>query len=85
MRNKAARLSFTAVLSVVLGILASNTTLVAVSVKTLYSFCSAANCADGTSPFGGVIFDSTGNLYGTTLAATCLLGRGFCSVGKDAV
>ena len=34
----------------------------------LYSFCSAANCTDGDTPyFDGVIRDSAGNLYGTTL------------------
>ncbi len=32
----------------------------------LYNFCSAANCADGANPQAGVIFDSAGNLYGTT-------------------
>jgi uncharacterized repeat protein (TIGR03803 family) len=33
----------------------------------LYSFCSAPNCADGSIPeFSFVIFDSAGNLYGTT-------------------
>jgi uncharacterized repeat protein (TIGR03803 family) len=34
----------------------------------LYSFCPQANCADGALPQAGVIFDSAGNLYGTTLA-----------------
>jgi len=34
--------------------------------KTLYNFCSDANCADGASPRGGFIIDSAGNLYGTT-------------------
>ena len=34
--------------------------------KTLYSFCVQANCADGLTPFGGLIQDSIGNLYGTT-------------------
>ncbi len=33
----------------------------------LHSFCSLANCADGSAPGGGVIRDSEGNLYGTTL------------------
>jgi uncharacterized repeat protein (TIGR03803 family) len=33
----------------------------------LYSFCSQANCADGAFPQAGVIFDSSGNLYATTL------------------
>jgi uncharacterized repeat protein (TIGR03803 family) len=31
----------------------------------LHSFCSFTNCADGSSPQGGVIRDSAGNLYGT--------------------
>jgi uncharacterized repeat protein (TIGR03803 family) len=32
----------------------------------LYSFCSQANCADGSTPAAGLIEDSAGNLYGTT-------------------
>ncbi|HEX4295994.1 MAG TPA: choice-of-anchor tandem repeat GloVer-containing protein [Rhizomicrobium sp.] len=32
----------------------------------LYSFCVKTNCADGSKPTGGVIFDSAGNLLGTT-------------------
>jgi uncharacterized repeat protein (TIGR03803 family) len=32
----------------------------------LYSFCSQENCADGANPQAGVIFDSVGNLYGST-------------------
>jgi len=35
-------------------------------VSTLYSFCSLANCADGSQPRSGVTADSEGNLYGTT-------------------
>jgi uncharacterized repeat protein (TIGR03803 family) len=34
--------------------------------KVLYKFCSTADCADGASPYAGLIFDSVGNLYGTT-------------------
>ena len=32
----------------------------------LYSFCSATNCSDGSLPLAGVIFDTAGNLFGTT-------------------
>jgi uncharacterized repeat protein (TIGR03803 family) len=33
----------------------------------LYSFCASANCSDGGEPVGGLVFDSAGNLYGTTV------------------
>jgi uncharacterized repeat protein (TIGR03803 family) len=36
------------------------------SEKALYKFCSTTNCADGKSPYAGLIFDSAGNLFGTT-------------------
>lgn len=34
--------------------------------SVLYSFCSLANCADGSGPSAGLIFDAKGNLHGTT-------------------
>lgn len=36
--------------------------------NVLYSFCSTGgkNCTDGQGPFGGVVMDSDGDLYGTT-------------------
>lgn len=33
--------------------------------KTLYSFCSARGCTDGSGP-GGVVMDSSGNFFGVT-------------------
>jgi uncharacterized repeat protein (TIGR03803 family) len=47
--------------------------------SVLYSFCSVKNCADGGIPFGGLIFDAGGNLYGTTTGGgdvTCNSGNG---------
>lgn len=34
--------------------------------SVLYTFCSAPSCADGNTPFAGLIMDAAGNLYGTT-------------------
>jgi len=36
------------------------------TLKVLYSFCSVSECADGARPAGDLIFDTAGNLYGTT-------------------
>lgn len=45
----------------------------------LYKFCAAANCTDGEQPSGPVVFDSVGNLYGTTFeggSTNCLFTDG---------
>jgi uncharacterized repeat protein (TIGR03803 family) len=34
----------------------------------LYSFCPVAGCADGANPASNLVFDSSGNLFGTTSA-----------------
>jgi hypothetical protein len=36
------------------------------TLKTIYQFCSLANCADGAFAQSGLIIDTQGNLYGTT-------------------
>jgi uncharacterized repeat protein (TIGR03803 family) len=35
-------------------------------LATLYSFCSQANCTDGSEPYGGLVLGRDGNFYGTT-------------------
>jgi len=32
--------------------------------KILYNFCAATNCSDGHGPYGQVVLDSSGNVYG---------------------
>jgi len=32
----------------------------------LYSFCSLTNCADGNLPYGAVVLDGSGNIFGST-------------------
>ncbi len=37
------------------------------TLTTLYSFCSQLNCADGWSPYSGLVQGSDGSFYGTTV------------------
>jgi len=36
------------------------------TLHTLHAFCTKANCADGSTPAGGLVADKKGNFYGTT-------------------
>lgn len=42
--------------------------LVGSALETLHAFCAEADCVDGEYPYGGVVMDSSGNLFGTTSA-----------------
>jgi hypothetical protein len=44
--------------------------------QVLYSFCSETNCADGLVPAGGLIWDGSGNLYGTSAGTTAVANGG---------
>lgn len=49
--------------------------------SVIYTFCSASDCADGASPSGGVLMDSAGSLFGTTVNG----GGDGCSLGCGTV
>jgi uncharacterized repeat protein (TIGR03803 family) len=49
-------------------LVASTETSWAQTERVLYSFCSLANCADGSDPLSNLISDANSNLYGTTAA-----------------
>jgi hypothetical protein len=48
--------------------------------KVLYRFCSRSDCSDGINPNRDLVFDTHGNLYGTTPD-----GRGGSGAGKGVV
>jgi hypothetical protein len=51
------------------------------SMKVLYNFCSLENCDDGYHPYAPVIFDTAGNLWGTTYFGGPITGCGGISCG----
>ncbi len=44
------------------------------ALSTIYNFCSLPNCADGSSPIGGLVQGTNGNFYGTTMGGGPNLG-----------
>jgi uncharacterized repeat protein (TIGR03803 family) len=46
-------------------------------LQTLYSSCAQSNCADGDSPWGGLLQATSGTLYGTTYGG----GNSSCGCG----
>jgi uncharacterized repeat protein (TIGR03803 family) len=46
------------------------------SETVLYNFCSQSNCSDGAYPEAGLVSDTAGNLYGSTLAGGSILSWG---------
>jgi len=50
------------------------------TLTDIYSFCSQSGCPDGSGPFTGVVQDTNGSFYGTTLqggtGSACLDGCG---------
>src|SRR4051812_16414716 len=63
-----ARLIIISMLIAASAILFGEAHAIAGQFKVLYSFCSKANCVDGSFPEGGLLMDQAGNLYGTTSA-----------------
>jgi uncharacterized repeat protein (TIGR03803 family) len=67
MRDKRFYVVLRAVLLVILTLTVFVTTTRAATEKVLHSFCSESICKDGLWPlYGGLTFDASGNLYGTT-------------------
>jgi uncharacterized repeat protein (TIGR03803 family) len=50
----------------------------------LVNFCALANCADGSSPFAGLIADASGNLFGTTAGGGAHTGGTVFEIPKTA-
>jgi uncharacterized repeat protein (TIGR03803 family) len=81
-RPQSFTLSMSALLVALGSLLITTPVLASGPEKVLYNFCSVSNCADGQHSWAALIFDSAGNLYGTTAAggsAQCSsMGAGGC-------
>lgn len=47
---------------------------IAGTLQRLYAFCQETNCTDGAGPDGGLLRDSTGSLFGTTIVGGAYSG-----------
>ncbi len=65
MPNKRVPIRLIILLAVASGFVTTASSADAADERLLHSFCHANRCADGYSPSGGLIFDSSGSLYGT--------------------
>ncbi len=63
--------------AVVCAVLAMSSALHAQTFTTLYSFCSQANCADGSDPWAGLVQGADGNFYGTTFRGGMVVGTAY--------
>src|ERR1019366_10043218 len=64
MQGKTLSIGLRAVLAIIAATLFVTSTWAAAQERVLHSF---GNGTDGNDPLGGLIFDASGNLYGTTL------------------
>lgn len=65
-RTRALILSVSTLVEIFLFLVTTMPAFAAPKEIVLYSFCSQEKCSDGDQPISGLIFDTAGNLYGTT-------------------
>ena len=79
MTKRIGALRFALLLSAVVGVAFTGSSSAQYNLKTLYAF---GGSDDGFFPNGGLVFDSAGNLYGTT-ADGGNRGSGYCLLSKE--